>query len=333
MADTPPELLDALDLVTQRAAPTPEILGGGPVGRARALHVRRVRDIFEDPNIVAVGISEKTTVGAKTGALSLCFYVEKKIPKSKIRAGKLVPPVIASGDGAAVLTDIKPIGRIRPEVQKKLRPVQSGFSVGHKDITAGTVGAIVAKGGKRFILSNSHVLANAGLGKLKDTVFYPGPTDGGSAASHLVGTLAKFVKFKIGGDFVNRVDAALCQIDKERLEELEFAIHGLKGAPKTIAAKRGMKIVKLGRTTGKTEGEILDVNFRVVVDYDGVGPVGFFDQGFCTRYSKPGDSGSLVLDKSSGKILGLHFAGANGGSVFNPIADVIAALKFQFATK
>lgn len=330
MADTPKALLDALDLVTNPSAAAPESLGGRGEGRARALHVKRVRDIFEDKNIIAVGISEKVTEGEDVGALSLCFYVEKKIPKSKIRAGKLVPPVMASKDGTAVFTDIKAIGRIRPQVQKKVRPIQSGFSVGHKDISAGTLGAIVKKGGKYFLLSNSHVLADSGLGAVRDEVFYPGPDDGGSNSTHLVGTLAAFAKFKVGGAFTNHVDAALCAIDKGRLDDLDFTIHGLKGAPTTTTPKRKMKVVKLGRTTGKTEGEILDVNFRVVIDYPGVGEVGFLDQVYCTRYTKPGDSGSIVVDKASGKIVGLHFAGAEGGSVFNPIAEVIAALKFKF---
>jgi hypothetical protein len=67
-----------------------------------------------------------------------------------------------------------------------------------------------------------------------------------------------------------------------------------------------------------------------VLDYTGVGEVGFLEQVLCSRYSKPGDSGSIVVDKKSKSIVGLHFAGANGGSVFNPIADVIEGLGFRF---
>src|SRR6185503_3353481 len=103
----------------------------------------------------------------------------KKVPKSKIRAGKLLPPIMRSPDGRAVFTDVKAIGRIVPEVNKKAKPIQSGFSIGHVNMTAGTVGAIVAKGKKLYILSNSHVLADSGLGKIGDTVLYPGPDDGG----------------------------------------------------------------------------------------------------------------------------------------------------------
>jgi hypothetical protein len=327
--DTPKQFLDCLNLVT-----APKKMLTAAVGRARgsaeALHVNRVRTVFEDPNIVAVGISEKITDGGKTGELSLCFYVEKKIARSKLREGRLVPPVMSAPNGAAVFTDVKPIGRVRPEVKKKVSPIQSGFSVAHVDVGAGTVGAIVKKGKTLYILSNSHVLANSGLGKVKDQVMYPGSRDGGTLPRHLAGTLAKFIAFKVGGRFVNHVDCAICEIDSSRLGDLDLSIFGVTGLPKTIAAKRGMKVMKRGRTTGETEGEVEDVNFRVVVDYDGVGEVGFLEQVLCSRYSKPGDSGAIVVDKKSRAIVGLHFAGASGGSVFNPIADVITALRFKF---
>jgi hypothetical protein len=334
MDSTPKHLLAALDLVTAPKAPSAAALGGTE-GFAEALHVRRVRDVFEDRNIVAVGISEKRTEGKDTGVLSLCFYVEKKLSQKKLKAGQLVPPVMAA-QGAAIFTDVKEIGRVRPELAplKRIKPLQSGYSVAHVNVGAGTLGAIVRKNDNYYILSNSHVLADAGLGKLKDEVIYPSLLDQGVSPTHLCGRLAKFIKFKTGGAFVNRVDAALCLIDKARLNQMNFAIHGVVGSPKTIAPKRGMTVVKCGRTTGKTsEEKILDVNFRVVIEYEGVGEVGFIDQVLCERYSRPGDSGSIVCDKKSGRIVGLHFAGANGGSVFNPIQEVINALDFTFVSK
>ena len=302
-------------------------------GMAEVLHARRVRSVFEDPNIVGVGISEKMTgKNVRTGELSVCFYVEKKIGKGRLREGKLVPPVMSAPNGVAVFTDVKPIGRVRPEVNKRVSPIQSGFSVGHFNVTAGTVGAIVKKGKKFYILSNSHVLADEGLAKVKDDVLYPGERDGGRIPKHVIGRLAKFIKFKTGGRFLNRVDCALCEINAAHLANVDDTIFGItgKGAPKTVAPKRGMKVIKRGRTTGDTEGVIQDVNFRVVIDYPQVGEVGFLEQVLCSRYSKPGDSGSIVVDKASKAIVGLHFAGANGGSVFNPIGAVVKALGFKF---
>ena len=332
--DTPGYLLSTLDLITAPKIPKASLRAGG-VAHAESLHMQRVRDIFEDKNIVAIGISEKATERKDIGVLGLTFYVEKKLAKRSLKAGKLIPPVMAAPNGKAVFTDVKELGKVRPEAPlRRAKPIQSGYSVAHVDDTAGTVGAIVVKDGKYFILSNSHVLANAGLAKLKANIVYPGPSDLGTMPKHFVGRLAKFIKFKTGGDFVNRVDAALCAIDKSRLGDLDFSIYGMQGTPKTLAPKRGMTVMKRGRTTGESAGEkILDINFRVVVDYDGVGQIGFTDQVLCERYSKPGDSGSIVCDQATGRILGLHFSGAPGGSVFNPIAAVIAALRFKFATK
>jgi hypothetical protein len=327
MMETPKNLLRALDMVTAPEEPRAEALG-----TVRAAHMQRVRTIFDDPNIVAVGISEKVSERKPTGELSLCFYVEKKISKRKLGAAKLIPPVVAVPDGSAVFTDVKQIGKLLPQANIRKSPIRSGYSVGHRSITAGTLGAIVKKGRKYFLLSNSHVLALSGKGKIGDKVVYPGPDDGGKLPADLVATLSAFVPFQVGGDFVNRVDAALAEIVEKRHDDLDFSILDAKKALATIAPARGMTVAKRGRTTGDTESTVEDVNFRAIIEYDDVGKVGFLDQAFCRRYTGPGDSGAIVVDKKSGKIVGLHFAGASGGSVFNPIGPVMTALKFKFAS-
>ena len=77
------------------------------------------------------------------------------------------------------------------------------------------------------------------------------------------------------------------------------------------------------------------MHFRFVLSYEeeGAGQVGYLDQVMCTRYSDEGDSGSLILQQGSRKAVGLHFAGADGGSVFNPIGDVLTALGVSLVTK
>jgi len=324
--ETPKNLLRALDMVTTAQEPRLELLGS-----VRTAHAQRMRTIFDDPNVVGVGISEKIAERRPTGELSLCFYVEKKVAKRRLTAAKLIPPIVAVPDGQAVFTDVKQIGKLLPQANVRKSPIKSGYSVGHRSITAGTVGAIVKKGRKYFILSNSHVLALSGQGKIGDKVTYPSPSDGGSLPNDEIATLSDFVPFEPGGEFVNRVDAALAKIIEERLEDLDFSILKAKPALATIAPIRGMTVVKRGRTSGDTESTVEDVNFRAIIEYDGVGKVGFLDQALCRRYTRTGDSGAVVVDKKSGKIVGLHFAGASGGSVFNPIGPVIKALKFKFA--
>jgi hypothetical protein len=147
----------------------------------------------------------------------------------------------------------------------------------------------------------------------------------------LVASLAFVHPFDTSGAFVNRVDAALAEITAARLPDVSLAIAKAGKPLGTVLPKRDMKVVKVGRTTGQTTGKVIDVNFRFVLTYPGVGKVAYIDQVLCSRYTDGGDSGSVVVDSGSGKLVGLHFAGANGGSVFNPIRSVMAALKFRFA--
>ena len=320
-----------LDLLTKAPHSTIEALGVDGTPRARSM-----RRIIGSKNVVAVGISEKISKRQPTGKLALTFYVEKKIAPSRLRGDRVIPPTVpeALSGPEAVPTDVVVLGKLRPEVNAIRNPVQPGNSVGHVDITAGTLGAIVMKGQRPHILSNSHVLAVSGAAKKGDAIIYPGHADNGKAPADLVATLSGFKKFVKGGAFVNRVDCAIAKPTAARRADLVSEIKGI-GFPKgSIKAVRGMKVMKVGRTTGKTHGIVRDVNFRFVLDYGaGVGEVGFLDQVLCSRYTKPGDSGSLVIDEATGKAVGLHFAGANGGSVFNPIDEVMKALGIKLVTK
>ena len=298
-----------------------------------ANHMRR---IVQTDNVVGIGISEKVSGGKATGIIALTFYVERKKSKAKLSAAEMVPPEVpATAMNPTIITDVKAIGRLRPQLNARRKPFQPGNSIGHVDATAGTLGAVVSRNGELYILSNSHVLALAGTAKRGDEIVYPGVFDGGALTADLVAKLARFKKFTRGAAFVNRVDCAIAKPTAERLGDLLAEIRGL-GLPahRTIKPVRGMKVVKVGRTTGKTTGKIQDVHFRFTLDYEGsVGEVGFTDQVLCTRYTDDGDSGSLVLDKASKRAVGLHFAGAEGGSVFSPIDDVLKALGCKLVTK
>jgi hypothetical protein len=329
-------LLRALDLLTIASPDELEALDSG--GSEQAQNIRR---IVNSKNVVAVGISEKESKGKGTGKLALTFYVEKKVPLKKLRGDETVPAALpeAVGGKHAIPTDVKVIGRIRPETNATRKPVQPGNSIGHVQVTAGTLGAFVKRGQQLMILSNSHVLALSGKAKKGDDILYPGKHDGGKKPKDLVAKLDAFIQFQTGGDFVNHVDCALAEPLESRIADIKEGIKGL-GLPKgTIKAKRGMKVTKVGRTTGKTTGRVVDVNFRTTINYAGVGPVGFLDQVLCTRYTEGGDSGSLVIDKETGKAVGLHFSGSSptdgnpGSSIFNPIQQVLEALDVKLVTE
>jgi hypothetical protein len=326
-------ILRALTIVT--AAPlTLERLSLDPATRNGA---ERVRDAFASPNVVGVGMSEKVTKGRGTGVLALTFYVEKKRSLRRLSAVEALPPALPVRAGAAetVPIDVVELGRLRLEaaLNVKRNPIQPGFSIGHMNVTAGTLGAIVTPRTTYRILSNSHVLARSGLAKLGDSILYPGPADGGRSPQDLVAELSRIVPFVVGGEFVNTVDCALGRPISGRLGDLRSRIPGI-GLPKgVVEPRRGMRIMKVGRTTKKTTGEIRDIHFRFVLHFDRIGDVGFRDQILCTRYTQPGDSGSLVLERDTNLAVGLHFAGALGGSVCNPITEVLRKLRVKLVTE
>lgn len=331
-------LLKTLDLLTTSPKAEIETLGSGAPTR-----VNRARNIIDQDNIVAVGISEKVSENTSTGLLAITFYVDKKKPIKKLSAEEVIPPaLLLDVSSQPVPTDVIAIGRPKLEAKApwvKRKPIQPGNSIGHVKVTAGTLGAIVKKNGQYYLLSNSHVLARSGKAKKGDKILFPGKADGGTPNADVIGELADFVAFQVGGEMINRSDCAIALPLPERLADLVSDIKIL-GVPKgIIKPKRGMKVTKAGRTTHVTKGEIKDVNFRMTLPYpDGVGTVGFLDQVFCSRYSDGGDSGSLVLEVESKKAVGLHFAGypdAHGvqGSVFNPIKDVLDPLGVKLVTK
>lgn len=285
----------------------------------------RLRQIIGTRNVVAVGVGEKLKESKGTGLLALRFYVRRKLPINKLKAASRIPTAVPGElrrGTAPVLTDVIVLGPIKLD-GVSIRP---GDSMGHVKVSAGTFGALVTANGRIELLSNSHVLALSGKAKKGDAILAPARDDGGESPRDVIAHLSKFKRFVTGGAFVNKADCALATPVLERLDDFKSAVPRVGVPSGTITAKRGMKIVKVGRTTGRTFGVVQDTHFRFVLKYQGVGNVGFTDQVLCSRYSAPGDSGALVIDRESGCATGLHFASAPEGSVFSPIAAVLQAL-------
>lgn len=322
---TPKSLLNILDSVTMPQIAVPQALGVS----MKNLYAR-VRTIFEDDNIVGAGIAEKISGEERTDELGIVFYVREKLPAPDLNPESLLPPVLAAANGRAVFTDVVEIGDVVPQINIQDTPIQSGYSVGYKDLATGTLGAIVRRRAKRFLLSNSHVFADAGLGTIGDPIIFPGSDDGGVNPSNLVARLTTFTPFVVGQSFTNLADAALAELETLERTNLDLSILDAATPLKVGTPQRGMAVSKRGRTTGDTTSTVRDVDFRILVRYDGVGVVGFTGQVLCDNYTAGGDSGSIVVAKDTGAIVGLHFAGSENGSVFTPIRTVMNVLKFRF---
>lgn len=218
--------------------------------------------------------------------------------------------------------------------KSRFDPVPIGVSTGHPDITAGTIGARVTKGGNGYALSNNHVYANENLAALNDPVLQPGRADGGSASNDVIGTLSDFeaIVFCKGAASpdncpANTIDAAIALHNSPRELKNHTPSDGY-GTPCStpIAESVGQAVQKYGRTTGLTKGTVDAISASFYVGYD-QGTARFVDQIVIKGggFSKGGDSGSLVVDAAQHKPVALLFAGGRGVTIANPIDAVLGA--------
>ena len=90
-----------------------------------------------------------------------------------------------------------------------------------------------------------------------------------------------------------------------------------------------MRVAKVGRTTGYTTGLVFDLSADVRVEYE-LGVLIFQDQllirGSTGMFSDSGDSGSVIVDRTTHRATALLFAGSASHTIANPLAEVLAQL-------
>ena len=292
-------------------------------------------------NVVGVGIGRKVSRNKVTGTRSIRIYVEKKVSERSIPPEFVIPKRIAG-----VVTDVVETGRFValavPVAQRRLRPFKGGCSVGFQFtgsqagfVMAGTLGALVTDtGGKRYALSNNHVLANENALAIGSAIFQPGLLDNGDPAKDQIAVLSRFVEIKPMST-ENKVDAAIAELTKPSLGRATILPKvGKLASTAPIPAVEQMKVHKHGRTTGYTTGVVFDVAADVKVGYD-FGDALFTDQiiivGTTGSFSNSGDSGSLIIDRTSRRATGLLFAGSASHTIANHISDVLNGLGVTLA--
>ena len=117
----------------------------------RAALVNSRSRLLPQTNVVATGVGYMFTRGRKTDELSIVCSVTRKVALSQLAPRDQVPSTI---DG--IPTDVVATGVIRAlqERTARHRPAPGGVSIGHRDITAGTLGCLVSRGGQLFILTH-----------------------------------------------------------------------------------------------------------------------------------------------------------------------------------
>lgn len=326
-----------------------------PGDGVRAAKAANEGAIFARANVVGVGVGNKVIGGRETDEACIVVFVEAKRPEAELRHRDVVPKAVGG-----VRTDIVETGRFAAlratqavDVNRtaRIRPAPGGVSIGHFQITAGTLGVLARRGGRPVILSNNHVLANQNAARVGDPILQPGPADGG----RLQDTIARLVDFvpiqfherRLGplGRFlapllalvglgvkrlptgrVNLVDAAVAEPIDARSVAPE--ILGIGRVSRTRDPELGMRVRKSGRTSGITDGRVTALDATVEVDY-GAQTAVFREQIVSDLPSKGGDSGSLVVDETA-RAVGLLFAGGATTTLINPIAAIEHFLDVTF---
>lgn len=318
-----------------------------------ALSVTRER-LLNCAHVVAVGIGYKVSQGQRTTTPAVICSVTRKRPRSDLAAVDLVPATING-----VETDVVETGVIRALQERtgRHRPAPGGVSIGHRDITAGTLGCLVRKNNQVHILSNNHVLANSNEAHRGDPILQPGPADGGTPAEDPIADLTAFVPIEFEDapsdcPFAQGVTTLLnagCRLIGSRTryytmrqqqeDNLVDAAIALPRNPEDIdpeilevgriqgqaQGELGTAIQKSGRTTGLTMGEIEQVDVTVNVQFGDGRTARFADQLLAGPMSQGGDSGSAVLDNDN-DLVGLLFAGSDNSTIINRIEHVFEAL-------
>jgi hypothetical protein len=125
----------------------------------------------------------------------------------------------------------------------------------------------------------------------------------------------------------NLVDCALARpLDPNIFSD---DIPGIGIVSETTQPMLGMRVRKYGRTTEYTEGNITLINATVNVAYStatGQRTARFVGQTITEAMSAGGDSGSLIVEASGSRAVGLLFAGSSLATIFTPIDVVLNAL-------
>ena len=293
-------------------------------------------------NIVTVETQGLATDGDYQAMVGVRSVETERMLRSLGTNNFAVPRTLALKDDARKLPievevpfEIFEVGDVRAFTNIRASgPCPPGYSIGHSRVTAGTLGCLLEHSSDpsvRYILSNNHVLAASNRGRKGDPILQPGRHDGGTIAD-AIATLEAFEPLEYVS--TNSVDAAIALVGNNDFPPDEWSqlvkpgIPGIGNISGFADPVDGMHVCKVGRSTNLTYGRIVNSHVPIVEpNYGpGLGILTFIDQIRTTPMATDGDSGSVLVDVDTLKIVGLLFSGSDLVTYFNPIKRVLSIL-------
>lgn len=310
------------------------------VDSQKARHLKRFcerhREWWAHENVVGVCVARKERNG-RIGRTCVQVLVQKKMPRHKLDRRHRIPEALSCpAFGRELLTDVRAVGKAQLEALiSATRPARPGYDVGNELGGAGTLSCVVRDRTtrKRLGLSCAHVIAPAGAASVGATVGATVYCPSLNNAEDLdlldeapIGKLCRVAPLGFGPDDApTNVDAAIFEPDDANLLEARIAQLGV--VPKGINARPtiGLRVHKVGAVSERTHGSVQALGVCAKIPYRSDESALFVNQIGITSFTRPGDSGSLVLD-DSGLVIGIHFASFDGMSLCTPIRRVLDAM-------
>jgi len=296
--------------------------------------------------------------GSTTGTITQAglYRAPNSVPtkgtNGKSQAATVTVSAISQADSTVVSSVVVTV--TSPNQATQISPTVLGVSGGNALDTSGstccsgTLGALVSRGGKQYILSTNHVLARTDQASIGESIMQPGLLDTSCATSGTtaVATLSQFANLENPASGKPIADAALAQVVTGKVDAqgtiLELGGSTTNGQPTNGAPlagsggtpTQGLAVAKSGRSTGLTCSIIGVVNLTTKIDYQkGCNSDTTFSVTFSnlvaissSSFSAEGDSGSLIVDQSTSAPVALLVAGSDTDTIAAPVSDVLATL-------
>jgi len=296
-------------------------------------------DVFDGVHCHSSYIGLKKIDGKYTDEECVVIAVQVKLPEDELRA-RNIPLVQAeySFGGEKIKTDVVELPMMKPlilyinpgESQAVFchnSPVPSGVECTNERANwVGTLGGMPMrlKDGRIVALTNWHVGVVSG-GKVGDRIVQPGAGRNDSER-YQIGRLCRWNP--ITSSKRNTMDVCLLNCYSERYKG-SFVSHRMysvgESSPDIATPTLRQRVIKYGRTTSLTRGQVVGINAKTSVSY-GSFVATFYDQvvveGVGTGFSAAGDSGSSTCEDGTLKKHSLLFAGGGGTTILSPVGPI-----------
>jgi hypothetical protein len=293
------------------------------VGKIQKVIQKSKSDLINRHRVRRTGIGYKIKDGKITDDVGIVIYVRYK-PSIESLLDQRIEPIPKEIEGYKTDVINVPLG-FTPRISRLLaasvlpddsrhRPFEGGCAIINStgEPATGTLGLIVEKSNKLFLITNNHVGANEDLDGLTppgarkgDAITQPGAHGGGQDPQDTIARLDKWNRLKPSAPGIaNFYDFSMAEITAESKEFARpYQVMEIGPVRGVKEINLGDSVMKRGRTTRKTIGRVTAVGVETTVDYRGI-PCHFEDQvqvvgvPESVPFSLAGDSGSVIVSAS-----------------------------------